>query len=92
MLRINHAKWRQDISDLRDLAVSASNERTRERFMALYEIADGRTNATLWAKDNGRHFQSVQSWIHAYNESGPEALFFRHTGGWVPLFVRQVVS
>jgi hypothetical protein len=92
MLRVNHIQWGQDISDLRDLAVSATHERTRERFLALYEIAAGRTNATTWAKDNVRHFQSVQSWVHLYNDHGPEALIFCHTGGWPPPFVRRVAS
>ena len=59
----------------------------RERFMALCEIADQEANATVWASKIGRHFQSVQSWVHAYNERGPEALTFRHTGGWTPLFL-----
>ncbi len=92
MLRVDYTKWGQDVSDLRDLVVSAPNLRTRERFLALFEIADGKSNATVWARENGWHFQSVQSWIHAYNEHGPDALVFRHTGGWPPLFVRRSSS
>jgi hypothetical protein len=92
MLRVNHDKWGQSVSELRELAVSAPHQRTRERFMALYEVADGRSNATTWAADNGRHFQSVQSWIHTYNEHGPDALSFQHTGGWRPLFVQRTAS
>ena len=85
MLRVEHEKWGQSVSDLRERAVGASHKRTRERFMALYEIAEGRTNATLWAKKNHRHFQSVQCWVHAYNERGADAVAFCHTGGWSPL-------
>ena len=85
MLRIEHEKWGQSLPDLHDRAVKAPHARTRERFMALYEIARRGTNATIWAAEVGRHFQSVQSWIHAYNEHGPDALTFRHTGGWPPL-------
>ena len=92
MLRIDHEKWGQSVSDLRDAAVRASHPRTRERWMALYEIADGRANATVWAADNKRHHQSVMSWVHAYNERGPEALAFRHTGGWTPLFAPKIAS
>lgn len=88
MLRVEHEKWEQKVSDLLDCAVKASHARTRERFMALYEIAAEQTNATRWAGQIRRHSQSVQSWIHAYNDRGPEALTFRHTGGWVPLFLK----
>jgi hypothetical protein len=90
MLRIEHEKWQQSVSDLYDCAVNAPHARTRERFMALYQIAGQRANATVWAEEIGRHFQSVQSWVHAYNEQGPDALTFRHTGGWTPLFVRKL--
>jgi hypothetical protein len=89
MLRIEHEKWNQDIFDLRHQAVHAEHPRTRERFMALYEIASGNTNATTWAAANGRHFQSVQAWVRSYNVGGPEGVAFRHAGGWTPLFVRR---
>ena len=86
MLRVEHEKWGQSLLDLYDRAMKAPHARTRERFMALHEIAGQRANATGWAAEIGRHFQSVHSWIHAYNEGGPDALTFRHTGGWAPLF------
>lgn len=92
MLHVNYEKWGQQVPDLRDLALSSSHQRTRERFMALYEIAQGGRNATTWAEENGRHFQSVQAWIHAYNECGPEALAFQHTGGRPPLCVQRSES
>jgi len=85
MLRVDTTKWAQEVLDLRNLAVSSPDPRTRERFLALYEIANGTANATTWAKSNGWHFQSVQTWIHTYNDRGPAALAFRHTGGWPPL-------
>lgn len=87
MLCVEHEKWDQTVSDLYDLAMKAPHARTRERFMALYEIAKRRTNATLQAAEIGRHFQSVQSWVHTYNEHGPDALTFRRTGGRAPLFL-----
>ncbi len=87
MLRIEHEKWEQSVSNLYERAVNASHARTRERFMALYEIASGGTNATTWSTEISRHFQSVQLWVHAYNEHGPDALIFRHTGGRPPLFI-----
>ena len=89
MLRIENEKWEQSVWDLYDRAVNAPHARTRERFMALYEIASRETNATIWATEIRRHFQSVQSWVHAYNEHGPDALIFRHTGGRTPLFLSK---
>jgi hypothetical protein len=89
MLHVEHEKWNQTLSDLRHEAVYAKHPRTRERFMALYEIANGGTNAVRWADDNDRHFQSVWTWIHSYNERGPAGVVFRHAGGWTPLFVRK---
>ena len=38
MLRVEYARWDQTPADLRELAMSASHPRTRERFLALYEI------------------------------------------------------
>jgi hypothetical protein len=37
-LRVDHARWGQTPTDLRRLSMSASHPRTRERFLALYEI------------------------------------------------------
>ena len=82
MLRIAHERWGQSIEDLRDLATKAPHVRTRARFMALYEIAVGTQNATTWAASSGKHFQTVISWVHRYNEGGPESVAYRHTGGW----------
>jgi hypothetical protein len=82
MLRIEHDKWGQSVEDLRGVAMGAGHARTRERFMALFEIARGTENATTWAASAGKHFQTVMSWVHAYNERGPDALVYRHTGGW----------
>src|SRR5215218_8532488 len=38
MLHVDYARWDQTPEDLRRLATSAAHQRTRERFLALYEI------------------------------------------------------
>jgi hypothetical protein len=81
MLQVDHEKWGQTIDDLRRLAMTAEHVRTRERFLALFEIAEGRS-ATAWAAQSERHDDTVQGWVHRYNEGGPEALTYRRTGGW----------
>jgi hypothetical protein len=41
MLSVDHARWGQTPEDLRRLAMGAPHRRTRERFLALHEIAQG---------------------------------------------------
>lgn len=82
-LKVNYGRWKQTPEDLRELALHAPHARTRERFLALYEITQG-TNATHVAAGTGRHFQSVMAWVHLYNDRGPDALAYRRTGGHPP--------
>ena len=49
-------------------------------------IASRQTNATQWAKELGRTDDTVLSWVHRYNDKGPEALGYRRSGGRAPLF------
>ena len=83
MLRIEYEKWGQTPDELRRLAVEADHARTRERFFALYQVTQG-CSATAWAQQTGRHDDTVQQWVHDYNERGPEAMTYRRTGGWPP--------
>ena len=85
MLRVDHARWGQTPTDLRRLAMSASHPRTRERFLALYEITQ-ESCATRIAERTHRHPQTVLEWLHLYNTRGPEALAYQRTG---PPFARR---
>src|SRR6188768_2933198 len=69
-------------ADLRELAMSASHLRTRERFLALYEITQ-ESCATRIGERTRRHPQTVLEWLHLYNT--PEALTYQRTG---PPFAR----
>ena len=84
MLKVERERWGQSIEALRELSLKASHARTRERFMALYEICCGH-NATQVGCQTNRNPQTVMAWVHRYNTSGPEALIYRHTGGHPPL-------
>src|SRR5215217_6098148 len=84
MLRVDHARWGQTAEDLRRLATSAPHLRTRERFLALYEVTQ-ESCATRVAARTRRHPQTVMEWRHLYNTRGPEALAYRRTGGRPPL-------
>ena len=85
MLRVESARWGQTPADLRELAMSAPHPRTRERFLALYEITQ-ESCATRIAERTHRHPQTVLEWLHLYNTGGPEALIYQRTG---PPFARR---
>ena len=85
MVRVEMNRWGQTLDDLRRLALQAPHRRTRERFLALAQIADGTDNATTWAARYGRQDETVMKWVHTYNEQGPDALTYRRTGGGAPL-------
>jgi len=71
------------LADLRRLALTAPHARSRERFLALHDIAQGAC-ATHVAARTGRHPQTVMDWLHGYSGHGPEALLYRRTGGRPP--------
>ena len=83
MLHVDHQRWGQTVADLRDLALSAAHPRSRERFLALHEIAEG-SCATAVGERTGRRAQTVMGWLHAYNKHGPEALSYQRSGGRPP--------
>ena len=56
--------------------MSASHRRTRERFLALYEITQ-ESCATRVAAQARRYPQTVMEWLHLYNTHGPEALVYQ---------------
>lgn len=90
MLRVDYARWNQSPEELRRLAMEAEHARTRERFLALYEITQ-ESCATQVAAGAERNPQTVMRWVHGYNAHGPEALAYRHSGGRPPfcLALRQ---
>jgi len=89
MVRPDMEKWEQTLADLRLLSVEAKDKRSRERFLALYMIADRQTSACAWARETNRAKETVLKWVHDYNRSGPEAVFYRHTGGRRPFLAQS---
>jgi len=83
VLRIDHERWGQTLADLRCLALTTPHARSRERLLALHDIAQGAC-ATHIATRTGRHPQTVMGWLHGYNKYGPEVLAYRRTGGRPP--------
>jgi hypothetical protein len=87
MLRVDYQKWDQNVDDLRLFAIEAPHPRTRERFAALYDVAQG-INATQVARQLTREDETVHRWVHTYNSRGPLALIFKRPGGRPP-FARR---
>ncbi len=71
MLKFSCNRWELSIDVLRDQALSAEHPRTRERWMALYEICAGK-NATKVGIDTGRNPQAI---IDLLRESGGRSKF-----------------
>lgn len=88
MLKLDLVKWSQTPEDLRREAMTAEHARTRERFLALYELTQLGRGASAIARHAGRHLQTLIRWVHRYNETGPSALAFDHTGGIPPFLTR----
>ena len=91
MLAVDYTQWSQTPEDFRILSLEAKHPRTRERFLALYEITQG-SYPTKIAYHTNRHYQTVMKWVHQYNTQGPEAIKFRHTGGHPPFAKRSRVK
>src|SRR4051794_22295230 len=84
MLRVDHARWDQTPADLRRLATSAPHPRTRERFLALYEITQ-ESCATRMAGRTPPPPQAGRGWLHLYNPGAPGALPYQRPGAPPPL-------
>jgi hypothetical protein len=84
MLKIDRGKWGENAETLREQALQANHPRSRERFMALYEISKGKS-ATKLGQQTNRHPQTIMGWVHQYNKEGSSRLFYQHSGGHPPL-------
>ena len=80
-IRPDFEKWQQSAADMRQLAIEAPHRRSRERFQALYMIGTGQSNARQWAQEIQRDPQTVHTWVHGYNEHGPEWVSYQRSGG-----------
>lgn len=88
MLKLDLAKWNQTPEDLREAALTAPHARTRERFLALYELTQHGRGASAIARGTTHHAQTLIRWVHWYNSAGPDGVVFRQTGGPTPFFAR----
>lgn len=93
MLRPDYSKWNQTLEELLQLSMEANNVRSRERYLALYMIGSGQSNATQWAAQiapNGYpENQTVMGWVHRYNAAGPAGVAYQHSGGRPPFLPKM---
>jgi len=87
MLKVNYKKWHQTPNDLREQALTAEHPRTRERYLALYEISQGKS-ANQVSIEIKRRSHTVMDWVHKYNLEGHKGICYRRTGGRAPFFLQ----
>lgn len=82
------AKWQLDIPMVRRLVYTADNARERERWHAVWLVAQGWT-ATEVAKALERDAHTIGEWMDNLDEKGMEGLMFEQSGGSPPPSTRH---
>jgi transposase len=81
-------KGKYQAEDLEQLYLNALDSRTAQRLKAICLIAAGKSVPET-ASLVGRHVSTVRHWIKLFNEGGPAALRYRHTGGRAGKLTRE---
>ena len=76
-------RWRMDEAEVRRRMYRAPTPRERERWHALWLLAQGWTAAAV-ARALERDAHTIGQWATAFAEGGPKALAFEQTGGPPP--------
>ena len=81
-------RWELGVKDVQRRVILAPTPRERERWYAIFLLAQGWTAAaTAEALDRDPH--TIGRWAAAFGEGGPRALIFEQTGGSPPPFSRR---
>ena len=76
-------RWRMDEAEVRRRVYRGSTPRERERWHAVWLLAQGWTAAAV-AQALERDAHTIGQWAGAFAEGGPKALVFEQTGGSPP--------
>ena len=76
-------QWEMNTGDLRRRMILAPTPRERERWHAVWLLAQGWT-ASVMAEALGRDPHTIGRWASAFGEGGPAALIFEQSGGSPP--------
>ncbi len=86
-------QWQMEVKDLRRRMILAPTPRERERWYALWLLAQGWTaTATAEALERDPHTigrWASGRWASVFGEGGPAALIFEQTGGSPPSLTRR---
>ena len=73
-------QWQMGIRDLHRRTILSPTPRERERWQAIWLLAQGWT-ASATAEALGRDPHTIGRWASAFKEGGPAALIFEQSGG-----------
>lgn len=88
MIGLDLDLWGVTAEKLRELALASAHPRTRERLLALYEIANDSWAARV-ARSTDRDLRTVLRWVHRFNSAGPDGVVYRRSGGRPPFRLRS---
>ena len=81
-------KWQMGMRDLHRRTILAPTPRERERWQAIWLLAQGWTaSATGEALERDPH--TIGRWASAFGEGGPAALMFEQSGGSPPPWIKH---
>jgi len=81
-------RWQLDSDQVRERIYQAEHARERERWHALWLVAQG------WTQDGvatalGRDAHTIGVWMESFRQRGPEGLRFDASGGSPPSWMRR---
>lgn len=76
-------RWQMDVAAVRERTYRAPTPRERERWHALWLIAQGMTVSKV-SELLERDPHTIANWLADFVEGGPEAVAFEQTGGPPP--------
>ncbi len=76
-------RWQLDVGDVRERMYRAPTPRERERWHALWLLAQGWTPLAV-AEALERDSHTIGTWVAAFSDKGPTALAFEQSGGSPP--------
>lgn len=76
-------RWRMDVGAVRERMYRAPTPRERERWHAMWLLAQGWTVARV-AEMVERDAHTIAAWLGEFDEKGPEALALVQSGGAPP--------
>ena len=76
-------QWKLDLNAVRERMYRAPTSRERERWHALWLLAEGWSAARV-ADALERDPHTIGEWLANFRQAGPAGLMFEHTGGSPP--------